>query len=276
MIVRKVIFAFTISLLVNGCSNLSQDIDDSKNTSTNSAVVVTSSSELPTRFSLDSIRKAFKEYINYRLWFYPDETEKQFNFEPYIGKEITTEVRVYESNPQNIYIHTEIGDWLAKIVYANGFVYCDGFIRQEDTNIYPKGDYKKVDTLKIKVEPPHKPNYGTSHRKDKMIQAAVDYAEHLCKDFENGTESELWKDSKVYIVDFYEYENVINVWFVRQDGFASYTPVQVTESNNEFTTQGIKGFDIPNIRKLDKKDNETYFFEKQIGDTIKSYCPGNT
>lgn len=135
---KKIITALAVVLLLSGCS-----ITSKSNNSTQSVVMNASHSELPPNISLDSVKKAFGEYINYRLWWYPNETDKQINFEAYVGKEIEAEVRVYDSDPQSAYIHTELGDWLAKIVYKDGFVYCDGFVRQEENN-YPQGDYKQA------------------------------------------------------------------------------------------------------------------------------------
>lgn len=259
---RKMMTALALIMLLSSCSTVSKD-----NNSNNSVVVNASSLELPPNISLDSVKNAFKEFINYRLWWYPNETDNQINFEPYVGKEINAEVRMYDSDPQTVYIHTQLGDWLTKFVFFKGIVYCDGFVKQEEKNNYPQGDFKKVDTLKITVETPHKPNYGTSPRKDKMIQAAETYVDFRCTDFAAGTEADLWKGVKVYIVDFYEYEDVVNLWFVRRDGYAYFGPVQLTEKDNEFQTQGLKGFEIQDI----KKEENNFLFERQIGDAVKQF-----
>ncbi|MEK0315683.1 hypothetical protein [Cohnella sp. 56] len=260
MIGKKMITALAVVLLLSGCSTTLKS-----NNPTHSVGMNAGHSEISPNISLDSAKKAFSEYINYRLWWYPNETDNQINFEAYIGKEIEAEVRIYESDPQSAYIHTTLGDWLAKIVYKDGFVYCDGFVRQEE-NIYPQGDYKKVDTLNIIVETPHKPNYGSSPRKNKMIQAVEKYVDFRCKDFAAGTDADLWKGVKVYIADFYEYEEVVSVWFVRQDGYAANMPVQLTEKNNEFETQGDKGTHIQDIKK--EKD---FNFQREIDDAVKQF-----
>ncbi|MCD1257299.1 hypothetical protein B5M42_000420 [Paenibacillus athensensis] len=271
---RKAIAAILIIIFLSGCSTLPRINTNSQHELSNSATAATASElELPPKMNMENIKKAFAEFINYRLWFYPNETEKQFDFAPLVGKELTAEVRVYTSDTQSVYIQTELGDWLAKIIYSNGIVYASGFIKQADKDLYPPGNYENAGNLMIKVESPHKPNYGTSPRKDKMIKAVEEYATDRCQDFAQGTESELWKGAKVYIVDFYEYEDVVNVWFVRLDGLASYAPVQLTEGEHEFNTQGVQGYDIPDIKKLNKKDEDTSFFEKQLEDAVKQfYC----
>jgi hypothetical protein len=270
MIRNKLIATLAVVMLLSGCSTLSKDNNNSTHISSSSAEVVNGSDlKLPQNISLESIGKAFEEYVNYRLWFYPDESKApQINFESYIRKVINAEVRMYESDPGSVYLLTELGNWLGKIINEDGFIYLDGFVKQDEINLYPHGNYEKVDDLTIKVKAPHKPNYGTSPRKDKMIQAAEKYAESLCEDFVSGTESELWRDAKIYIADFYEYENVVNVWFVRKDGYASNNPVLLTENNNEFQVQGVKGYSIQDVMK----DEKNFFFEnRQIGDAVKQF-----
>ncbi len=136
---RKMMTALALMMLLSSCSTVSKD-----NNSNNSEVVNASNSELLPNISLDSVKNAFTEFINYRLWWYPNETDNQINFEPYVGKEINAEVRMYDSDPQSVYIHTQLGDWLTKVIFFKGIVYCDGFVKQEEKNNYYKGIIRRL------------------------------------------------------------------------------------------------------------------------------------
>ncbi|GAB6991837.1 hypothetical protein [Paenibacillus pini] len=266
-----------IMLLICSCGkDIGKDIAirDASDKSTNTidtTAATDANPTLPEGVTISSIQHALEEYINYQLWFYPKKIEgNKGEFEPYIGKTIEAEIRIYDSEPNDVYLHTNIGNGLAIIKIDNGIVYCDGFINESDGNA-PKGNFKVIDQLSLTVEQPHKPNYGHSPRKNKMIAAVETYISDFCKDMLSGDGKEKWVNAKIYIVDFYEYETGVSVWIVRQDGYAWYAPVALTEENGYFKAQGLKGYELKNINKLTPFDSGRYLFHKEITDAVKQY-----
>lgn len=167
MLRNKLIATFAVIMLLSGCSNSPKE--NTINSSGSAVVVNESNLKLPKNISLESVNSAFTAYRNFRLWNYPEESKaSQINFTPYIGKEITAEVRMFESNPESVFIHTELGNSLGKVVNKDGFVYLGGFVQLDETSSYPQGNYEKVYDIKINVKTPHKPNYGTSPIKEKI------------------------------------------------------------------------------------------------------------
>jgi hypothetical protein len=237
--------------------------------------------KLPTDFTKANIKSAFEEYMNYRLWFYPKKIEGNYSavksFDSYIGQTIDVEVRLYSDSygKKKVYAHTSIGQWLAVFEINNGIVYCDGQISKDET-MWPQDNFEVIGTFSVEVQQPHKPNYGTSPRKDRMIAAIETKLKALCEDFTSGSEGDVWSNAKVYIVDFYEYESGAEAWFVRQDGYAWYSPVQLILKNNEFEANSLKGFGMKNINALDKDDPGRFMFDRQIHDAVKQFtCNSN-
>jgi len=206
------------------------------------------------------------------LWFYPNKVEKsKFELEPFIGDTIKAEVRVYSDaeEKKSVYVSTNMGDWLVKLVDSNGIIHSEGFLDKESGPMYPAGNYETVSSFTFEIEEPHQPDFGMSPRKEKMIQATEEAVRGVCKDFASGTESSLWRGSKAYIADFYEYEEGVEVWFVRQDGYVWYFPFQITEKNGVFETQGIKGFGIDHIEDLDPMMPGRFMFDKQTSSAVR-------
>jgi hypothetical protein len=236
--------------------------------------------ELPTGFTKVNIKSALEEYMNYRLWFYPEKVAGNYSvksFDSYIGQSIDVEVRLYSdsSGKKKVYAHTSIGEWLAIFEIKNGIVYCDGQVSKDET-IWPQDNFEVIETFSVEVQHPHKPNYGISPRKDRMITAIKTKLKDICEDFTRGSDGDEWSNAKVYIVDFYEYESGGDAWFVRQDGDSWYSPVQLVEKNNGFEVEGVKGFSLKNINTLDKYDSGRYMFERQIHDAVKQFtCNSN-
>jgi hypothetical protein len=261
---KLAVFLVVIIILIGGCAMTQREHAIS---SSPSAEPENGARKFPHNISAEHVKAAFEEYANYRLWYYPDEHNPHIDLQSHIGKEINADMLVFESDPDHIYLRTEASESLGIIVNKDGFVYLDGFVEPENPNrLYPQGKHAKVATIKVKINEPRKPNYGTSPRKVNMIQAAERYAETLCKDFLSGEESALWENADNYILDFYEYQDIIGIWWIRKDGYASTTPVQIIENNHAFQSHGIKGYSIADFTKHD----ELYTSEKRfIADAVK-------
>ncbi|WP_141502398.1 hypothetical protein [Paenibacillus luteus] len=231
--------------------------------------------KFPANFTISNIKSALEQYANYRLWLYPENVSGKWadtNFDPYIGHMIEVEVRLYTDSGgnQKVYTKTSMGEWLAVIELKNGIVYCDGQV-SKDESLWPQNNYEVMGEFQIQVPQPHKPDFGSSARKDKMIAAAESYMKTFCVDLLSGTEHKKWVDAKVYIADFYEYESGVSAWLVRKDGYVWNSPMYFVEENDEFKAVGEKGFGIDKIDALDKLDSGRYMFEKQIDDAAKQF-----
>ncbi|RKP47964.1 hypothetical protein D7Z26_22415 [Cohnella endophytica] len=284
MIKKPAILALltTTTLLLGSCSansgNGAERVDADKAASATSIGVRSSSeSMLPTGFSMNALQDAFEEYVNYRLWFYPAKVVgNDSGFDALIGRTIDVEVRIYtdDEGVRRVYGHTSNSERLAIFAMKEGIVYCAGQAGKEEPQ-WPQGDYETIDTFSIEVGQPHKPNYGTSARKEKMIAAAEAYDKAFCQDMIRGEGAEEWQGSKVYLADFYEYEEAAISWIVRRDGYAWLAPVHLAEKNGEFETTGLKGFGIEKIYGLDPNDSGRYMFESLINGAAKQFTCGS-
>lgn len=105
-----------------------------------------------------------------------------------------------------------------------------------------------------------------------MIVAAEEYLRFvLCEDFAKGTESEKWKGARVYLADFYEYEDGASAWIVRNDGVVSYTPVGFVEKDATIKAGGAKGFEIEAVESLDPNDLARFMYERDTGDAVLQF-----
>jgi hypothetical protein len=230
--------------------------------------------KLPAGFTVDKIKSALSEYINYRLWLYPAKIldgVSDKNFDDYIDKSVDVEIRVYKtSSGESVYAHTSIGEWLGAFKSNNGFVYCDGQASAGEYG-WPNNieDYAVVEKYSIVIPQPRKPNYGTSTRKDKMIAALESAIKASCEDYYKGADKyyDEWINVDVYIADFYEYENAAYAWLCRQDGSITNFPVVFEEVNNEFKVQAVKGFTLNN--KSAFNEFGIFQFERDISDAVK-------
>ena len=269
---KKVIFLLLFAvMLFTSCSSINNTTISTPPVSQDVAYM---NSELPDYFTLTNIEDALNEYINYRLWFYPAKIMGKVedeNFDSYIGNEIDVEVRNYNGE---IFASTNAGEWLAYFKVKNGIVYCEGLVRQNEPT-WPKGEYTVLGNFQVKVEGPHKPNYGHSPNKDKMLVAALSYLEKYCEDMINGAERDKWIGAQGYLVDFYEYENGTSAWFIRNDGEAVNVPMLFIEENKTIKVEGLKGYSLKNVDTLNSTDPGRYLFEKQIQDAVKEVsCEG--
>jgi hypothetical protein len=232
--------------------------------------------KLPEGYSIDKVKSAFLEYINYRLWLYPakiPDNASDKNFDDYIGKSIDVEIRLYNNGSgKSVYAHTDIGQWLAVFKSSNGFVYCDG---QTSKGEYGWPDdtenYTVVEKYSEVIPQPHKPNYGTSKRKDKMIAALESAVKSSCEDFYKGVEKKYdeWANVEVYIADFYEYENTAYAWLCRQDGAIINFPAAFEEKNGEIKVQTITGFTMNNINEFNEFGR--FLFERDVDDAVRHF-----
>ncbi|GIQ71162.1 hypothetical protein DUZ99_12010 [Xylanibacillus composti] len=228
---------------------------------------------LPSGFTLQNIQTALEQYINDRLWFYPTEvrgspTDK--NFDPYIGRTLEVEVRVYDdgSGDKQVYAQTSAGEWLVRFMIQQGIVYSEGQVGPGEDH-YPQGNYMAVGSFTIEIQEAHPPNYGMSPRKEKMIIAIEETAKAVCEDLERGTESGIWSGTEVYMADFYEYEEAGALWLVRFDGYALYMPIEIVEEYNSFTTVLGKGYGLNNVYELDQNDPGRFMFDRQTQDAVR-------
>ncbi|GKU76471.1 hypothetical protein [Paenibacillus sp. L3-i20] len=223
---RLICLLIAIVILISSCSSISVETDTTMTSRNNHSDTVIP----PDGYTTNNIATAIEQYINYRLWTAPDRVYGNYgnrSFEPYINQTIEVQVRVYTDDigKKSVYAHTSIDDWLILLNRKDGFVYGDGQVSEEDTH-WPVGEFNVLNEFSVLIDEPHKPNYGTSARKDKMIANAETYLKSLlCEDFVNGTEGEKWIGAKVYLADFYEYEDGASAWIVRQDGSISSSPV---------------------------------------------------
>ncbi|WP_256757733.1 hypothetical protein [Cohnella sp. WQ 127256] len=247
---------------------------------TESSLMPTLEVKLPPPYSLVNINNALEEYINYRLWLYPAKVKlnaSSKNFDPYIGQAIEVEVRVYEDNSggKKVFAQTNIGEWLVEFKIGNGIVYCDGQISKEDIGLWPEGNDVVVGSFEVQIKEPHKPNYGTSTRKDAMITAAEKHLKDICDDLLRGEGGDIWVGTTFYLEDFYEYTDVVSAWLVRPDGYVWLSPMYFTEDNDVYRATGMKGFGIDDITKWDRYDLTRYAFDKGTQDAVRKFtCNG--
>ncbi|BBI36490.1 hypothetical protein [Cohnella abietis] len=285
-----IVLAAGLTLLISSCSDNSGKAESTSTITnaveniqaTQASVTAVLEEKLPAPYTLANIKNAMEEYINYRLWLYPSKVELNASpksFDPYIGKTIGVEVRVYESSSgeKRVYAQTSIGDWwLTEFKTSNGIVYSDNQVSKEDTGLWPEGNYEVAGTFELKVQEPHKPNYGASARKDKMIAAAENHLKNVCNDLLRGEEGEIWSGTTAYLENFYEYEEVVSTWLVRPDGYLWSSGVSLSEENGKFNATGIKGFAIDDINKLDKYDLTRYGFDRGTQDAVRQLtCNGD-
>ncbi|MBO9598496.1 MAG: hypothetical protein J7559_11855 [Cohnella sp.] len=232
--------------------------------------------KLPAGFSLASMKSAIQNYVNDMMWFYPEQTHWSYadnNFETFIGQTIDVEARLYTdgSDENRIFANTGLGEKLALFALKDGYVYVEGQVGENDPEFGPKGNFEIVGAFSFRVEQPRKPNYGSSPRKDKMIVALEAKMKKVCEDLLSGSDKDDWIGSKIYIMDFYEYESFSSAWIVRPDGYAWNEPLQLVEKDDGFAANGGKGLQFDNIRTLDTNDVNRIAFEQGIQQALKTF-----
>ncbi|GFN29956.1 hypothetical protein [Paenibacillus xylaniclasticus] len=233
---------------------------------------------LPAGYTIANIESAMDECINYFLWSNPDEVyPRPAGSEPYVGQQISVEVRVYtdKSDGQRVFALSNLAIWkdsLFTFDRLGGAVYCTGHSIPNDES-WPEGDYEVIDTLSLKVQPVRNPHFGTSPEKDRMMETIENELTRTCIDFTTGTERELWLDSDIYVVDFFEYEKSAGVWFIRQDGYAYNSGIylELDTTTNEYVAIGLKGYALDNIHSIMEGDPARFIFDRQMQAVIKHY-----
>ncbi len=273
-----IILVFVQIFLLCSCSQTQNSLSNKTTNITNtSKLEATTKLQLPKNYTIEKIKNAFLEYINYRLYLYPakimDGTSDK-DFDNYIGKSIDVEIRLYNNRYEDfVYAHTNMGNWLAMFKNLNDIVYCAGqanegeYGRPENEN-----KYMVVDKYTIKIPEAHKPNYGTSQHKNKMIDAFESQIKAACLDFYKGANKyyDEWSNVDVYIVDFYEYENGAHAWLRRQDGSITDYPVSFEEDiKGEFKVQPSKGYTMKNISQFNEFGR--YQFDIDIKDAVRHF-----
>lgn len=230
--------------------------------------------KLPVNYSVEKIKIALSEYINYRLWMYPalENDLSKKNFDKYVDKTIDVEIRLYTNTPNwSVYANTSIGNWLLVFTNKADIVYCEGQVSQGEKYWPQNNDYQIIEKFSLVISKPHKPSYGTSAKKDKMIAAFEAKLKSSCESFYKDADyyDETWKNADVYIADFYEYEIGTHAWLCKQDGTIISYPVVFEEVNGAIRVQPVK----PDEYKSKDALNEIgqHLFEREIGDAVKLF-----
>lgn len=271
-----IIIVGIIALVITALCLLTNPVR-AKNAAYENAGQTTGVSELPKGFTVDKVKDALLEYINYRLWLYPSSlqnvpTGKEFN--DYINKSIDVEIRVYESGSGNMVCgKTNIGEWLMVFKSRNGIVYCDGQVAKGEEG-WPDNieNCAVIEKYSVTIPEPHKPNYGTSQRKDKMIAAFETYIKQALYDLYNnlgGEKQEDWDEVEVYMADFYEYESGAYAWFLKKDGSIASYPIYFIEVNGEFQVQSLTGYTMNS--KDEFGEYGRFQFERDINDAVRHF-----
>ncbi len=278
---KILLIIIAITILCCSCIKKVDNVPSETINQNESSLQIEQAERLPENFTVDKIKSALLEYINYRLWFYPveimdDVSDRQFD--SYIDKTIDVEIRVYENHifadryEKKVYIHTSVGDWLATFECRNEIVYCDGQISEGGYG-WPSDphNYEIIERYSVTIPPPHKPNYGTSPLKEKMIALFEAKLKESCEDFYKGGEeiNDEWLNVDVYIAEFYEYQYGTHAWLCRQDGYAFNYPVAFEEKKNELIIYGIKGYSINYINQ--PKGLNKHQFERDISDAVRHF-----
>lgn len=126
-----------------------------------------------------------------------------------------------------------------------------------------------VDYTQIDIQDPRKPNYSDSPYKDKMVTAAINYLEKFLIDMKSGEQAKDWDHVQGYLVNFQEYDETANAWFIKSNGEAVYVPFLFIEKHGTITVDGITGYSVKNMMDKATDDPDRIMFEHQINDAVK-------
>ncbi|MGF6355241.1 hypothetical protein ABIE27_003155 [Paenibacillus sp. 4624] len=121
----------------------------------------------------------------------------------------------------------------------------------------------------IDIQEPHQPNYGDSPYKDKMVAAAINYLEKFLIDMKSGEQAKDWDHVQGYLVNFHEYDDTANAWFIKSNGEAVYVPFLFIENSGTITVDGITGYSVKKMMDKAPDDPDRVMFERQIHDAVK-------
>lgn len=114
---------------------------------------------LPEGYSIDKIKSALMEYINMRLWLYPDigYNSSDKNFDNYINEIVDFEIILVN---KSVYASTNVGESLLIFTDRDGFIYVDGQVNPDEDYWPDMSDYIVIDKFSIQIPEPQKPDYG--------------------------------------------------------------------------------------------------------------------
>lgn len=265
------IFLF-VTLLFCSCSkNTESGFNETENLLSSSQTI-----KLPADFTIDKIKSALLEYINYRLWLYPAKIKDNISdksFDDYINKTIFVEIRAYENLERSVYCHTSIGNWLLVFNSKSDFVYCEGQVAEGETYWPNNNTYEIIEKYSVLIPNPHKPNYGSSSYKNKVIAAVEAKVRSACESFYKDSSTEnshnAWINVNAYIADFYEYEEGTQVWLYKSDGSILCYSVAFLTEKNDIKVQSLKPDEYKNKDAFNEFGRN--LFDKNINDAVSHF-----
>jgi uncharacterized lipoprotein NlpE involved in copper resistance len=262
--VKKSGFTIMIAaMLLGGCGGIDNSVKDADSFRVDPQVSQEDAA-LPVPFTMDKLQQALDEYINYRLWYYPENTAgtvENASFDAYIGQSegqsIDVEIRSYG---EGIYASLPKKEWLVAFEEKEGIVYTEGQIDSE-MQAWPGEDYTSIGSFRLKINEPRKPVYGDSPRKTKMIEASLAYLDRYYNDVSQQGADEEWKGTTATLVDFYEYEAGTAAWLVRKDGTIYHVPMYFDEENDGILAVGMKGYHVEDAEAFGPEEGYRYLKE---------------
>ncbi|MBY0204659.1 hypothetical protein H7T88_15645 [Paenibacillus cucumis Kampfer et al. 2016] len=258
---------FALGVLLVSCTTTNQ-ASEKQETQTKSESI------LPAGYTLDAIKVALQNYINNQLWYNSGSNHENSGqnitaFEKNIGQNIQLEIRNYNGKIYAINsAEKNDEEWLAYFNLKNGIVYCDSLLFPKDS-AWPQEKYELVEYTQIDIQEPHQPTYSDSPYKDKMVTAAINYLEKFLIDMKSGEQAKDWDHVQGYLVNFQEYDETANAWFIKSNGEAVYVPFAFIENNGTITVDGITGYSVKNMMDKATDDPDRIMFERQINDAVK-------
>lgn len=232
------------------------------------AASVSNSAKLADGYSIGTLQTAMENFINERLWYYPEKIEGKGmdQFDAFIGQTLQVEVRLYKDaeGQDKVYGHTDIGDWLVIFKNEDGYVYADGQVSEESPDAWPGDSYETAGSFTVKVNPSHQIEYGDSPHKREVVAVMDKQVRALCADLTRGADAADWKNAQVFVADFHPYEDMTTAWVVRPDGYAWVTGVFAEEQEGALTGGVTGGFGIHKIKDLPETDPNGYEFDTRV------------
>lgn len=266
-IVLVIALVLTSTIFLNNFSEKTflpgSEIQDGQQKYHNESSKTNSDVDLPEGYTIDKIKSALVEYINWRLWLYPSigYNVSDKNFDYYINETVGFEIILHA---KSVYARTNIEEWLIVFEDIDGFIYADGQI-SPDEDIWPDmNNYSVVEKFSIQIQEPQKPNYGKSKRKDIMIELAESKLREYGKDC-----ADEWNNAKIYIADFFEYEMATHARIFKKDNTIFCLPLFFYEENGIMRVQTNKGHTIEDINVMD--DFTKHMHNRFISDAVVSF-----
>ncbi len=193
---------------------------------------------LPPGYSVEAIKEGFLETLNYKRVMDLDYRITDCVVD---GQEIDVEIRLYE--PDLVCVKTDLRDWLALFELRYDTVVCDGLAQPGQYGWPELEKYAVIDRSKVTVKPEHKPNFGQSDLKNKMLEIANEYVFWKVCDFTLAKDippTKTYLDADIYIADFYEYERATAVIFHLTNGDFIIDPLMFEIKDSTISGLGLK------------------------------------